>query len=150
MFRDARRGSAARPSIAEWHEADRTPIRLHLLQNDPYQVIMATAPGEAEAAADAARPSTLIVRREAGGADPLASTFVTVFDPTLDGSAAATFARSGRVAETPGFVVLFLETPDGPEHLVVNLQPGKERKVRSPTAANWPPTAGSSAPGATS
>ena len=31
--------------------------------------------------------------------------------------------------DTPGFVVLFLQTPDGPEHLVINLRPGTMRKT---------------------
>jgi len=38
--------------------------------------------------------------------------------------------KVGRMNATPGFVVLYLETPDGPEHLVVNLQPGTARKTQ--------------------
>ena len=30
---------------------------------------------------------------------------------------------------TPGFVVLYLDTPDGPEHLVINLRPGVVRQT---------------------
>ena len=49
--------------------------------------------------------------------------------PPLVGGTTGQLGRVGRMNNTPGFVVLLLETPDGPEHLIVNLQPGILRKV---------------------
>ena len=124
-FARLKRGLATRPSIAEWHEAGRSPLRLHLLDDSPYEVITAQTP-RTPTDGEPTR-STLLIRRQAPEAETLESTFVTVIDPTLGDSRAGNLVRVGRMNATPGFVVLYLETADGPEHLVVNLQPGTVR-----------------------
>ena len=128
-FDRIRRGQADRPSTADWHEGGRAPLRLHLLDDAPYEVVTARTPRGVED--DEPTRAALLVRRHGGGADPLESTFVTVIDPTLaPGTAAGSLARVGRLNDTPGFVVLLVETPDGPEQLAINLRPGTLRKVR--------------------
>ncbi len=127
--RPAQARHGRRPSFAEWHEAGRSPLRLHLLDDAPYEVVTATSPRDP----GARRAEPVVAPRSAAratGDEPLESTFVTVVDPTLGDSTAGNLVRVGRMNDTPGFVVLFLETPDGPEHLAINLQPGTIRKTQ--------------------
>ncbi len=119
------RGTAGGPTMAELHNPGRPGVRLHFLGDAPYQVVAALTP-RAPSADDPARPALMIRRGSEAGAD-LDSTFVTVFEPT---GAAPELAKVGRMTETPGFVVLYLETADGPEHLVLNLRPGTARTVQ--------------------
>ena len=127
-FARIQQGQADRPSMAEWHDAGRSALRLHLLDDAPYQVITALTPRTT--GTEEPNRAALLVRREAPGDQPLESTFVTVFDPTLGDSPAGNLVRVGRMNQTPGFVVLYLETPDGPEHLAISLQPGTLRKTQ--------------------
>ena len=84
----------------------------------------------------------LILRRRSETGATLKTTFVTVFEPL--GTTAPPLARVGRVASPAETVVLYLETAEGTEHLVINLDaredPGghaRRRPRRSgPTA--WP------------
>ena len=80
-FTGLKQGHADRPSLAEWHEAGRTALRVHLLDDTPYDVVTGQTPRQADGA-DPTR-AALLIRRQATGDEPLASTFVTVFDPTL-------------------------------------------------------------------
>ena len=127
-FARIKRGLANHASVAEWHDEGRSPLRLHLLDDAPYEVITAQSPPEP----NQGKPfrSSLLIRRQLAKGDILESTFVTVFDPTLGDSRAGNLTRAGRMNATPGFVVLYLETPDDPEHLVINLQPGTLRKTQ--------------------
>ena len=127
-FAHLKHAKAVRPSIAEWQEASRTALRLHLLDDAPYEVVVGSSPRTT--VDDEPIRAALVVRRQAGDEAPLESTFVTVFDPTLGGSNGGNLLKVGRMNNTPGFVVLYLETPDGPEHLAINLRPGTARKTQ--------------------
>ena len=117
-------GVTERPAIAELHDPGKPGVRLHILGDTPAGLVTAVTP-RLPTPDDPARPS-LLVRRVAAGGKELASTFVTLFEPTGPGRSAA---KVGRMTDTPGFVVLYLETADGPEHLVINLRPGTPRSV---------------------
>lgn len=65
--------------------------------------------------------ATLLVRRRSAEGATLSSRFVTVLEPT--GEAFRPLLRVGRVASPEGTTVVFVETADGPEHLVVNASP---------------------------
>jgi len=130
-------GLMTRPAVAELRDPGKPGVRLHLLGEGPARVVTATTP-RVPTADDPARP-TLLIRRASEGGKGLASTFITVFEPTGPGRVPA---KVGRMNDTPGFVVLYLETADGPEHLVINLRPGASRKVeladgRSLTTDAW-------------
>lgn len=127
-FARLRRGSAGQPAVADWREAGRVPLRLHLLGDAPYEVIIGSTPREP--ADEEPTQAALIVRRQAASEPPFSSTFVTVFDPAGNGGHSRSLIKVGRMTDSPGFVVLYLETTDGPEHLVINLQPGSPRKTK--------------------
>ncbi len=127
-FSRMRHAWANRPLIAEWHEASKAVFRLHLLDDAPYEVVTASTPRKPTE--DEPRGSSLVVRRRQTEEGPLESTFVTVVDPTLGASSGGNLTKVGRMNDTPGFVILYLETPDGPEHLAVNLKPGTIRKTQ--------------------
>ncbi len=118
-------GSATSPSIATLREPGRPGVRLHLLGDTPITIVTgstprASSPGEPDRAA-------LLLRRSSRKGETLESTFTTVFDPLHPDPS---LTKVGRMNETPGFVVLYLETIDGPEHLVINLRPGMLRTVQ--------------------
>ncbi len=117
-------GVASRPSVVELHDPGKPGVRLHVLGDLPVEVITASTP-RAPKPDEPSRPA-LILRRQTLDGLELATTFVTLFEPTGTGSAPI---KVGRMTATPGFVVLYLETADGPEHLVINLRPGQARKV---------------------
>jgi hypothetical protein len=104
-------------------------VRLHLLGDTPVAAVTATGPdpvrpGESHDAGQAA----LVLRRRSGEGATLNSTFITLFEPVSP--AVAPMSKVGRVASTEGTVVVYVETADGPEHLVVNLSPGTVRAVK--------------------
>ncbi len=119
------RGLATKPAVADLIDPGKPGVRLHLLGDAPFQVMTATTP-RAPTPDDPGRPALLLRRHSE--AEGLASTFVTVFEPT--GPSAPAPAKVGRMTNTPGFVVLYVETADGPEHLVINLRPGLLRTVQ--------------------
>jgi hypothetical protein len=69
----------------------------------------------------------LILRRRSEDGMTLKTTFVTVFEPL--GTKVPSLRRVGRVASPVDTVVLFIETAQGNEHLLVNLTPGKVVQV---------------------
>ena len=119
-FASMSHGRALAPTVATLGGPEGPALRLHLLGDAPTAVVVGSTP-KAPTADDPGR-AALLLRRVAEGGQALESTFATVFDPFG-------LAKVGRMTETPGFVVLYLETPDGPEHLVVNLRPGATRSV---------------------
>ncbi len=118
-------GSATQPGLAMLSRPGQPGVRLHLLGDTPFTIVTgstprATAPEETPRAA-------LLLRRDSKDGATLESTFVTVFDPI---GPSPNLTKVGRMTATPGSVVLYLETIDGPEHLVINLQPGTSRTVQ--------------------
>jgi hypothetical protein len=118
-----------RPAMAWLGRADAPGVRLHLLGDLPLTAITAVSPDPSAAkarAADESGRSALLLRRRSKDGSTLKSTFVTVFEPTGSMRPLKVVAR---VTSEQGTVVLYLETADGPEHLVVNLTPGTLRSV---------------------
>jgi len=103
-----------------------TGVRLHLLGDTPYTAVTATSPDPTRPARpgeeDGGRGSLILRRRSADGST-LQTTFVTLFEPLS--AAASPLKRVGRVASAAAAVVVYVEADAGPEHLVVNLTPGK-------------------------
>lgn len=118
-------GSAVVPALATLGEAGRPGVRLHLLGDTPFSVVTGSTPRAPSK--DEAERSVLLLRRSSKDGGTLESTFVTVFDPI---GPKPSLTKVGRMSATPGFVVLYLETLDGPEHLVINLRPGTIRTVQ--------------------
>ena len=118
-------GSATAPALATLGGPGRPGVRLHLLGDTPFAVVTGSTPRVT--APDEPGRSALLLRRDSKDGATLESTFVTVFDPI---GPRPGLTKVGRMTETPGFVVLYLETLDGPEHLVVNLRPGVIRTVQ--------------------
>jgi hypothetical protein len=123
-FAELSHGPSTRGATAILAEPGRAGVRLHLLGDTPFEVLKGTTP-HAPSGDDPSR-AALLLRRESGDGSALTSTFVTVFEPTTP---TPTLIKVGRMTETPGFVILYLETIDGPEHLVINLRPGTIRTV---------------------
>ncbi len=103
-----------------------TGVRLHMLSEGPATLFTAVSPdpkapvikgGELQRAG-------LILRKRLDDGTGLKSVFVTVFEP--NGKSPA-LHRVGRVRSPEGTVVIYLETADGPEHLVINLNPGQSQ-----------------------
>jgi hypothetical protein len=123
-FRAMSHGFAQAPTVATLGPSAKARLRLHLLGDAPFAVVSGStpqtlSPGEPER-------SALMLRRSSPDGSTLESAFVTAFEP-LDPN--SNLPKVGRMTGTPGFVVLYVETTDGPEHLVVNLRPGSTRSV---------------------
>jgi hypothetical protein len=117
-------GLAVAPGLAMLGEPGKARLRLHLLGDTPFHVVAGSTPRTS--AADEPGRAALLLRRSSKGGATVESTFVTVFDPLGPGPG---LGKVGRMTETPGFVVLYLETLDGPEHLIINLRPGEIRTI---------------------
>jgi len=124
-FVEMAHGRSDRPATAILAEPGRPGVRLHLLGDAPFQVVTGSTPRDASP--EEPGRAALLLRRRSEDGSALGSTFVTVFEPTTP---RPTLTKVGRMTETPGFVVLYLETSDGPEHLVINLRPGTPRAVQ--------------------
>lgn len=116
------------PTQALLAPAEGPGVRLHLLGNLPAWGITGvspdpTAPTPNDPREAQGRPA-LILRRRSPEGGVLASTFVTVFEPT---GAGTPLKRVGRLAGQDDALVLQLETADGPETLIVNPTPGTPR-----------------------
>jgi hypothetical protein len=118
-------GSAVVPALAILGEPGKARLRLHLLGDTPFAVVTGSTPRNPPP--NEPSRSALMLRRSSKGGATLESTFVTVFDPLNPGPG---LSKVGRMTETPGFVVLYLVTLDGPEHLVINLRPGLLRTIQ--------------------
>lgn len=111
-------------------EPGRPGVRLHVFGDMPVTTFTALSPDPSrlasklpsiDAEAGEGRSSLILRRRSPAGAT-LRSTFVTVFEPIGEG--VAPLRRVGRVGSLDGRVLLYVETADGPEYLLINLKPG--------------------------
>ncbi len=117
-----------RPTQAVLAGEDGRGVRLHVLGNLPLWAITGTtpdpiAPTPADPREPAGRPVLLLRRRSSEGG-VLASTFVTLIEPTGTGGG---LKRVGRLEGEDGSVVLRVETEAGTETLFVNPTPGTPR-----------------------
>ncbi len=120
-----------RPAMA-WLGSPGSPgVRLHLLGPTPIELITANSPdpatGSARTDAEDSGRAGLLLRHRSPDGSTLKTTFVTVFEPT--GSSVVPLTRVGRVASSPETVVVYIESPGGGEHVVVNLAPGTTQSV---------------------
>jgi hypothetical protein len=112
-------------------------LMLHLLGDPPVTAFTATSPDPTiEKDAPATMISgdgraSLILRRRSRQGEILSSVFVTLFEPC--GGDLAPLRRVGRVDSSPDVVVVLVETIDGPEYLLVNLDPSSNRHVQLPS-----------------
>jgi hypothetical protein len=101
-------------------------VRLHLLGDAPMLAITAAGPVPPGLAGhgtrDAPGRAALLLRRRMLDGSTLKTTFVTVYEPIA--AAIPQLVRVGQVGSGPGAVVVYVETADGPEQLVVNRTPG--------------------------
>jgi hypothetical protein len=110
-------------------------LRLHLLGDGPMTVLTADSPDRPHTSSsigstEDSRRASLIVRRQAARGQSLSSAFVTLYEPT--GAAFAPLGRVGRVSAAAGVVALVVESIDGVEYVLVNLEPGTVRRVLLP------------------
>ena len=111
-------------------------LRLHMLGDLPATAFVAVSPdptrieaGAHDNAQQRGRASLIIRRRTVRG-ESLNSTFVTLFEPV--GHAFPPLRRIGRVSSDANVVVVLVETVDGLEYVLVNLNPGSTRRVALP------------------
>ncbi len=110
-------------------------LRLHLLGDGPMTVLTADSPDRSHPGSSAGssadcRRASLIVRRQEARSQTLWSTFVTLYEPA--GEAFAPLLRVGRVSAAAGIVAVVVESIDGVEYVLVNLEPGTVRRVQLP------------------
>ncbi|HEV3120338.1 MAG TPA: heparinase II/III family protein [Isosphaeraceae bacterium] len=123
-------GSASQPWQALLAGSGELGVRLHVFTSGPLSVFSGVAPSAPEQ--PGTTPDTelgrgvLVIRRRSGAGSNLKTTFVTLFEPVGSGPP---LERAGRVAAPDDCVVLYMDTAEGPEHLVVNLKPGSPKTV---------------------
>jgi hypothetical protein len=126
-FTPLTRATVARPAQATLAGTAPGGVRLHLLGDAPLTAVTATSPDPTlathRAAGDDTGRGSLILRRRSTNGSSLRTTFVTLIEPIA--TAVPPLSRIGRVRASNGAVVVYLETAEGPEYLVVNLSPGK-------------------------
>ena len=125
------RATLTHPATATWAErgaaGSHPGARLHILGDTPFDAVTALGPDALSQGKDDSGRAALVLRRRSESGDTLNSLFVTVFEPIFRGT--PPLKRVGRVASPSGTVVVYLETPDGSEHVVLNLSPGTVRAV---------------------
>lgn len=102
-------------------------VRLHILGDLPAQFIAAQTPPAYDTGPGTKDRPAFVLRRRSEDGSGLNSLFVTVFEPV---GGPAPLIRVGRVASARGTVAVVVETADGTEHLIINLDPGTPRTVR--------------------
>jgi hypothetical protein len=127
--------SAVRAAAAAGDPLSEVGVRLHLLGDGPMTAFTAESPNPARTAlsrrtGEESRRAGLILRRRSEQGETLNSTFVTVLEPL--GKEFAPLRRVGRVSAERDLVALFVETIDGPEYVIINLNPGSIRRVPLP------------------
>jgi hypothetical protein len=122
-IQDLRHALLDRPSQATLRGSEHS-LRLHLLGDVPALAVEGRGP----ASAGEDRRACLVVRRSSNDGSTLTSRYVTLFEPL--GSAFEPLRRVGRIESPPGTVVLLVESTEGVEHLILNLQPGREQSIR--------------------
>ena len=127
-FRRLSQARATSPMTAALAPPGRPGVRLHVFGDLPMNVFSGLSPDPGRSKSPAADAeagegrASLILRRRSVDGSTLRTSFVTVFEPV--GAKAPPIKRVGRVGDVDRMVVLFVETADGPEYLVVNLRPG--------------------------
>ena len=127
---DLSQGQILRPSQAIL-SAGGPGVKLHLFTEyrTPATLVSGRSPDQdGPTDPDAPGRGSLVLRVRSAEGSSLRSTFVTVFEPV--GSASPPLVRVGRVPAGSELVVLYVETSDGPEHVVINLTPGTARTAR--------------------
>ena len=119
----------SKPTMAWLTRPDGPGVRLHLLSDVPLMAytVLSSDPTAGTNPGQGLGRGGLILRRRSEGGGTQKTTFVTLFEPL--GTPAPPLARVGRVASSAETVVLYLETAQGSEHLVINLTPGKVQHV---------------------
>lgn len=139
-FRSLSEARLSKPTMASLNGPDGLGIRLHVLSDTPMTAYTASSPDPSvgtDTDIDAgtgpgqgAGRAGLILRRRSEDGATLTTTFVNVFEPIATG--APPLLRVGRAHASPGTVIVYLETAQGSEHLVINLEPGTVREVKLP------------------
>lgn len=125
MLDDLLIGPAAGPTFATLSDESVGLVRLHRLDFDHADLILAQAPGEV-----IGRRGTLLWRKRAVGPSAiLQGRWVTLIEPLAPESG---IIRVGRIEAADGVVLLRIETAAGIEHLVFNPSPGVERSLALP------------------
>ena len=117
----------SKPATARLNRPDGPGVRLHVLGDLPLVAYCALSNDPTAGSNAGASRAGLILRRRSETGATLKTTFVTVFEPL--GTAAPSLSAVGRVASPAETVVVYLATPEGNEHLVINLTPGTTREV---------------------
>jgi hypothetical protein len=130
-FSRIERGELDRPATFRLERKHGPGVVLHLLESVPMSVYTAVSPGtvdpSSKPAADSTRPG-LILRRRSPDGSSLRTIFTTLIEPKASGI--EPLRRVGSVPSGPDVVVLWIDSIDGPEYLVVNLTPGKPVSAR--------------------
>jgi hypothetical protein len=103
-------------------------VRLHLLTGAPMIAYTALSSDPSAGPGAPASRAGLVLRHRSETGETLKTAFVTVFEPQ-EGTTAPSPRRVGRVTSPAGTVVIYLQTAQGPEHIVVNLTPGAVQSV---------------------
>jgi len=109
-------------------------LKLHLLGDRPLTAFTATSPvpaarhTQAKPRPGAQERGSLILRRRSIDGETLRSVFVTLFEPV--GPGFPPLRRVGRVSASGDCVVLRIDTSEGTEFLLVNLEPGSIQTVQ--------------------
>ncbi len=130
-FSRIERGELDRPATFRLERKHGPGVVLHLLESVPMSVYTAVSPGAVDSAAkpvpDSGRPG-LILRRRSSDGSSLRTIFTTLIEPKASGI--EPLRRVGLIPSGPEVVVLWIDSVDGPEYLVVNLTPGKPVTTR--------------------
>ena len=124
------RAELVRPAQAWLSGIDGVPFgaRLHTLGDVPLTAITATSPDPTEGAGDR---GTLVLRRRSTDGATRKSRFVTLIEPISTTGAIPPLTRVGKAAiPTAAAVVVYVETVDGPEQVLVNQSPGTTVTVK--------------------
>jgi hypothetical protein len=111
-----------RPTTASLPRPGGPGVRLHLLTDVPQVAYTALTTDPTAGSRVGPSRAALILRRRSDTGAALKTTFVTVFEPL--GTTTPALRRVGRVAAPPETIVIYVETAQGKEHLVINLAPG--------------------------
>ncbi len=125
------RAELVRPAQAWLSGIDGVPggVRLHTLGDVPVTAITATSPDPTDGASGR---GSLVLRRRSTDGSTLKSRFVTLIEPISSAGAIPPLTRVGRVAVSPSALVVYVETVDGPEQIIVNLSPGTAMNIHLP------------------
>jgi hypothetical protein len=134
LERPAAGQSAGPPPVAGTAPSNRSheTLQLHLLGDFPIDAITAVSPDHEATEANRQESEDdwragLVLRRSSQQGGTLRSTFVTLFEPR--GAGFSALRRVGKVASSDDVIVVYIETMEGPEYVIVNLKPGEAQRV---------------------